>query len=251
MIYAGVVTHYSMVASATCVCGFRTDDHFRTLKKVRKVMTDYPIRNSRAVLKICYAAVCAMSFLVIAHAHAQPSTVFVWNRPPPGMPNEADFVGEGFIWQELGLLDANGKPGHIIVNGTNIFIMDDAGNILGEVIRNADGQFIGYRNRDGTKEAYDINSGYTMSNAWKRVAPNGELHILKHGLFIDDNGNGVTDPGEGGVVVCDSTMEQVIQVLGTQQLRVLGLEPLMGSPMGLKCPPILLNQDLAPISGLG
>ena len=83
-------------------------------------MTDYLIRNGRAVLKICYAAVCALSFFVAAHAYAQPSTVFVWNKPLPNMPDGADFVNEGFIWQELGLLDRRGKPGHAADNGQDI-----------------------------------------------------------------------------------------------------------------------------------
>ena len=158
-------------------------------------MTDYLIRNGRAVLKICYAAVCALSFFVAAHAYAQPSTVFVWNKPLPNMPDGADFVNEGFIWQELGLLDRRGKPGHVAENGQDI--VDEGGNKLGEVIKKGE-NIVGYKNLDGTKEAYDINNGYTMSEAWERVAPNGELHIIKHGLFLDVNGNSVVDPGEEG-----------------------------------------------------
>ncbi len=123
-------------------------------------------------------------------ADPQYNTVFVYNGTTDTFNNNA----QGFIWQSLGLLDANGKPGR--VQGDDI--VDDAGNVLGHVIRDGDDKIIGYTNKDRTQAAYDVSNGATTSQAWQAVAANGELHIIKHGAFYVGE-DGKTRLNGGGI----------------------------------------------------
>ncbi len=111
-----------------------------------------------------------------------PTTVYAYNHnTKDGYDNNA----EAWIWQELGLLDADGNP----------IAVPEA-----QKIRNADGDVIGYRSADGTKEAYDLNSTATADSAWQRVANDGTFHIAKHGVSfeaddMDYEGGGITLDG--------------------------------------------------------
>lgn len=118
---------------------------------------------------------CIVSLLVFFTASfaQQPSTVYVFND---GM-DRTDQFSKSYIWQELGLLEPNGKPGTIQPNGT---ITNSQGQVMGSVIKNAGGQIIGYKSANGQKEAYDINQS-TMRDAWMRVANNGRFVVMKHG----------------------------------------------------------------------
>jgi len=139
--------------------------------------------------------------LLVAHASANggqapeaPATVFVYN----GVTNNFDSNAQGYIWQALGLLDANGKPG--TVQGNNV--VDGQGKTLGTVIRDGQDRIIGYRSADGKKEAYDVSAGATTVQAWNSVAVTGTLHIIKHGAFYTDdlgtrhNGGGIRLDGD-------------------------------------------------------
>lgn len=120
-----------------------------------------------------------------------PEYVFAYNQPGNVFDNNA----AGHVWSELGLLDATGKPGKVGEDGK---IRDGNGKVLGSAIKNASGNVIGYRSADGKKEAYNLGGtnpdgtaspGATLDEAWQRVAPNGYLHIIKHGAYwVDDKG---------------------------------------------------------------
>jgi hypothetical protein len=128
----------------------------------------------------------------------QPTTVYVYNHNNDTFDNCA----EGFIWKQLGLLDPNtGRPG--VRNGNNIVNPDDATDVWGAVITDAQNNVIGYRSANGTQEAYNVSSSATTAQAWARVAAGGTLHIVKHGMYYKDendqqhNGGGIVlDGGE-------------------------------------------------------
>jgi hypothetical protein len=109
----------------------------------------------------------------------QPSTVFVYNGTRDTFNNNA----QGYIWQQLGLLDANGRPG--TVQGNNI--VDGSGNVLGSVIRDAGGTIIGYRNAAGTMEAYEHGVRYTDKDGHTH---NGGGIQLDNGQIYDGFGEG-------------------------------------------------------------
>ena len=150
----------------------------------------------RLEMFVVFIGASLLLFLSSSPRAQQPTTVFVYN----------DEAGDNFntnakryIFQELGLVDANGRPG--VVDGNNVVDHADPPNVLGHVIRDPNTQaIIGYRSADGTREAYDVNSTATTSQAWQRVANNGELHIYKHGTaWEDDDGN----EHEGGGIILD------------------------------------------------
>jgi FlgD Ig-like domain len=109
-------------------------------------------------------------------AFSQPNLVFVFNDDDGDNFNEN---AKSYIFQELGLVDANGHMG--VRSGDNIVDGATPPNVLGTVIKDGDDNVIGYRSLDGTKEAYDVNSSYKTKDAFARVAKNGTLHIIKHG----------------------------------------------------------------------
>ncbi len=120
-----------------------------------------------------------LATLAPSPALALPTTVFVYNHLPGKHSDGLEDNALGFILQELGLLDANGKP-----------------NIPeSSIIRDGGGNVIGYRSADGTKEAYNVSAGATTDQAWQRVANGGLLHIIKHGA--SQRINGVLEEGGG------------------------------------------------------
>lgn len=103
---------------------------------------------------------------------AQPTTVYVYNQRAT---DSFDNAAEGFVFSQLGLLDANGRPINPIPESQ---IIRDPGN----------NSIVGYRSADGTRAAYDVNSKATTNQAWNAVANGGTLHIVKHGMkYIDAN----------------------------------------------------------------
>ena len=130
-----------------------------------------------ATARAIFIGVLALQFT--GQVLALPTTVFVYNKKPNNDLNDFDSNAFGFILQELGLLDAFGKPNITEAN----------------TIRDAGGNVIGYKSSDGTKEAYDVNANVTTDDAWKRVANGGMLHIIKHGALrldlIDFEGGGI------------------------------------------------------------
>ena len=129
---------------------------------------------------IAVGASVVLGLLVVDSVVALPTTVFVFNRQVDKNRNRFDSNALGFILLQLGLLDANGKPNIPEANK----------------IKDPTGKVIGYKSSDGTKEAYDVNSGMTTDEAWKKVANGGMLHIIKHGA--NWNGpNGVVEEGGG------------------------------------------------------
>ena len=164
---------------------------WQEVKIVMKHKTLKAIPIARVIgSSILVAGVIALLILPVygLSTSQQPSTVFVYNGTRDTFNNNA----QGYIWQQLGLLDANGRPG--TVQGNNV--VDGSGNVLGSVIRDAGGTIIGYRNAAGTMEAYDVSAGATTRQAWERVANNGTLHIVKHGVRYTDK-DGHTHNGGG------------------------------------------------------
>lgn len=127
--------------------------------------------------------VALIAAMLCSAANALPTTVFVYNHNPGDVFEDN---AEGFIWQQLGLLDAHGAPISPIPES--------------QIIRDGANNIIGYRSFDGTKEAYNVNSSATTAQAWQRVAAGGELHIIKHGLHTTD---GAGAPLEGGGLQLD------------------------------------------------
>jgi hypothetical protein len=115
----------------------------------------------------------------------------VFNGNTDGFNNNA----QGYIWQQMGLLDANGRPA--TRQGNNL--VDSGGNVVGSVILSGT-TVIGYRNAAGTMECYDVSAGATTAQAWGRVANNGELHIIKHGASYEEPPG---TPHEGGGIQLD------------------------------------------------
>lgn len=118
-------------------------------------------------------------------AMAQPTTVYVYNQRPG---DSFDNAAEGFVFDQLGLLDANGQPINPIPEAQ---IIRDPGN----------NSIIGYRSADGTRAAYDVNSKATTNQAWNAVANGGTLHIVKHGMKYIDAGPGAAPAGCGNSTV--------------------------------------------------
>lgn len=118
------------------------------------------------------AGLLGLAFALAASALALPGKVFVFNDNK----DRTNQFAKNYIWQELGLMDANGQPGTVQPNG-DIMV---GGNKVGEVIKNGAGQVVGYKNADGSQEAYDVDKA-TTNEAWMRVANDGCLVIMKHG----------------------------------------------------------------------
>lgn len=148
------------------------------------------------MLSIRVAGIFAVLFAALlyqpAAADSLPSTVFCFDHEP----DVFDSCAEGLVWQNLGLLDANGQPGTINAAGQ---IVDGTGNVLGSAIKNGTGDVIGYKSSDGSKEAYNLSAGATADQAWQRVAVGGTFHVIKHGAE-DTNPDGSKHLG-GGVVL--------------------------------------------------
>ncbi|MCW5935911.1 MAG: hypothetical protein KIT11_01205 [Fimbriimonadaceae bacterium] len=113
-----------------------------------------------------------LQFLLSA-AFAAPDKVYVFNDDR----DQANQFAKNYIWQDLGLLEPDGKPGTIQPNGD---ITNSQNQKIGSVIKDGQGRVIGYRSLDGTKEAYDVNRT-TTNMAWMAVAPNGCFVVMKHG----------------------------------------------------------------------
>lgn len=128
-----------------------------------------------------------------APVSAQPQTVYIHNRQTNPFDNNA----EGLIWQRLGLLEPNGRPG-TVAPGTNN-IVDSNGAKMGEVIRNTAGNIIGCKNLAGNQEAYNVSGGATANQAWLRVAAGGTFDVMKHG--------GKQLPGGGGAPLFGGGMQ--------------------------------------------
>lgn len=120
-----------------------------------------------------WAAVVALATVGLARvAWSLPDKVFVFNDNA----DRTNQFAKNYIWQDLGLSNDDGEMGTVQPNGDITL----GGNKVGEVIKNANGDVIGYRNADGTKEAYDVDKTST-NMAWMRVADNGCLVVMKHG----------------------------------------------------------------------
>jgi len=103
------------------------------------------------------------SHMIQLSSRELPDTVYVYNNRSD--PFDSNAIG--YIWQQLGLLTENGQPG--VVQGDNVVDPDNPNTVLGTVIRDGNGQVIGYRSNDGTQEAYVVNEGATTAQAWNRT----------------------------------------------------------------------------------
>jgi hypothetical protein len=144
-------------------------------------------KATQDILSICHLSPAAQA--------TTPTTVFVYNGIP--ITDTFNNNAQGYIWQQLGLLDANGRPG--TVKGNNV--VDGSGNVLGSVITGTGGKIIGYRNAAGTMESYDVSAGATMTQSWNRVASTGTLHIIKHGAYLTGEDG---EPRYGGGIQLDN-----------------------------------------------
>jgi len=135
----------------------------------------------------CVAAIAAL--FGRGEAFAQPTTVFVFNGTNT---TGFDTAAQGYIFSQMGLLNENGKPP--TRKAGTLDLENPVGVKVGEVITDngqATGNVIGYKNLVGSVEAYDLNlNGATCDAAWQRVAPNGTLHLIKHGFSYDDGTTG-------------------------------------------------------------
>ncbi|MGE4215731.1 MAG: hypothetical protein AB7F50_01600 [Fimbriimonadaceae bacterium] len=118
------------------------------------------------------AVVASLFFGLGTLAHALPAKVFVFNDNR----DRTNQFAKNYIWQDLGLSSPDGEMGQIQANGDITL----GGNKVGEVIKNGAGQVIGYKNADGSKEAYDVDKT-TTNMAWMQVENDGCLVIMKHG----------------------------------------------------------------------
>ncbi len=94
-----------------------------------------------------------------------------------GQGNAGDVDGQRWIFGQLGLIDANGRLYDVMGD----YVKQSDGTVVGRVIRNGQGDIIGYRNAAGTREAYDLSTTATTSHAWMQVATGGDFYIVKHG----------------------------------------------------------------------
>lgn len=101
---------------------------------------------------------------------AQFEMVYAYNDDPSDKFNNN---AKGYIFQQLGLLDANGAPLNPIPPGQEI--KDGGGNV------------IGYKNAAGTQAVYNLNAT-TAEVAWQATSNNGTLHIIKHGAWQEVDG---------------------------------------------------------------
>jgi hypothetical protein len=104
-------------------------------------------------------------------------TVYVYDSNSSS--NGFDHNCKGWIWSELGFLDANGKPAaEGAKKGDQIKVGDE---VRGSVISDAKGKANGYGSADGTKEAFDLSRGATLKQAYQRLKKDDRLVICKHG----------------------------------------------------------------------
>jgi hypothetical protein len=131
-----------------------------------------------------------------------PEEVYAFNDPENAPPDPEKTTSDGFdnniirlVFQKLGLTNDKGKLGKILDNG-KIVDPDNENIVLGEVIKEKDQDgkehIIGYRSKDGKKEAYDLNKAddigkELLNEVWKRVKDGGEMTIGKHGLESSKN----------------------------------------------------------------
>lgn len=98
-----------------------------------------------------------------------------------------------YAMQEMGLLDANGLFGEVQDNGE----IKVGGNVVGSLIM--DGNFhLGYKNADGSKEAYEISQKDMDFYGFKRVANNGRITFYGHGLVRKKEVDGQKKTLNGG-----------------------------------------------------
>lgn len=117
----------------------------------------------------------ALLLPVLAWRQPRPNHVYAYNGNRGGYDGNA----MGYVWHQMGFIDAT--DGTVATEEANGDVMLK-GQKVGSAIKNANGQTIGYRNADGTREAYDLDRGATLNgNCWNRVSGTGTLEIVKHG----------------------------------------------------------------------
>lgn len=129
-----------------------------------------------------------------AFGQAQPTRVLCFNSRIENDPAQRGFnaAAKGWIFSQMGFLGPQGQPPTVNAAGQ---VVNSAGDVVGSVIRNGAGVAVGYRSADGTKEAYDLDSGFTANDAWNRVAAGGNLTIAKHGITYEDAAGTITGTG--------------------------------------------------------
>ncbi len=125
------------------------------------------MRTFSTVLKMLLIICCN---LAVVASFAQFTMVYAYNDDPTDKFNNN---AKGYIFQQLGLLDANGAPLNPIPPG--------------QVIKDGGGNVIGYKNAAGTQAVYNLNAT-TAEVAWQATANNGTLHIIKHGAWQEVDG---------------------------------------------------------------
>lgn len=142
----------------------------------------------RPLATLCRALVVAA--LCAASAHAQVTEVFVFNGGANNEGKKGDMFetgAQGWIFQQLGLLSASGKPPTQVGDE-----LKQGGTTVGRVLRDAQGNVIGYENAAGTKRAYNVDTSATTLQAWNALTSPGRFVVAKHG---QNGGGGVTLDG--------------------------------------------------------
>lgn len=118
----------------------------------------------------------------------QPTHIFVFNGGTDGQGRDDTFdsAAMGQIFSELGLLGPNGEPPTGPAAGSDE--LKQGNNVVGYVVRDAQGKVIGYESKDRKKRALNIDTSAKMSDAWRDVAPGGTITVAKHGI---DGGGGI------------------------------------------------------------
>jgi hypothetical protein len=155
----------------------------------------YVFERARTIRRALLFAVASVALCSDAIVLAQPGTVYAYNRRTSRFDNN----GEGFIWQSMGLLEPNGRPGTVQAGTNNI--VNSGGQQMGSVIRDNGGNIIGYSNLNGDTEAYNLSGGATGNQAWRRVGNGGTFNWLKHGAKrLPQQGAGGAEVFGGGIM---------------------------------------------------
>jgi hypothetical protein len=137
-------------------------------------MTSAEAKTARLVGKALWlfiTGICASPVLA-QHIH------YFYNSRGDGYNN----LCQGYTWQQMGFLDANGSPAREV--GNQLVIGQGANAmVVGTVIRRQAGTNLAraYDSADGTRTAYDLNRGESLTNVLVGAGNNDQLFACGHG----------------------------------------------------------------------
>jgi hypothetical protein len=105
-----------------------------------------------------------------------------------------DNTAQAYAAQQLGIADANGTIGSLEANGE----VKIGGAVVGYQIKRDDGTLLGFKNAAGTQEMYNMNTISLNTSAFSRIANNGTIDVIAHGLLQVKEENGRRKEIRGG-----------------------------------------------------